>query len=158
MDDEIELRDVRDEDLDVFFEHQRDPVARHMAAFTSKDGNDRAAFDAHWAKIRNDETITNRTIVAGGAVIGSIGRFELDGKPNVTYWIGREYWGRGLATKALALSLDQIPTRPLYASVAGDNIGSRRVLEKCGFRVTGRERAFANARGAEIEEIFFRLD
>ena len=48
-------------------------------------------------------------------------------------------------------------TRPLHASAAFDNAGSMRVLEKCGFQKVGLERAFANARGAVIEEVVFVL-
>jgi RimJ/RimL family protein N-acetyltransferase len=148
----VSLRAVIDDDLPVFFEQQQDPVARHMAGFTSKDASDRDAFDAHWAKIRSDDTVTAMTIVLDGRVAGNIGSFARDGKPQVTYWIGKEHWGKGLATKALSMFLAIITTRPLYASAAGDNSASIRVLEKCGFAITGSEKAFANARGEEIEE------
>ena len=41
--------------------------------------------------------------------------------------------------------------------MAKDNAGSIRVLDECGFRLVGTERGFANARGAEIEELLFVL-
>ncbi|MGH2725859.1 MAG: GNAT family N-acetyltransferase [Actinomycetota bacterium] len=154
---EVRLRDVVEEDLDLFFANQLDPEANRMAGFTAKDPSDRAAFDRHWAKILSDPTVTNRSIVAGD-VVGSIGRFELDGKPNVTYWIGKPHWGRGYATAALKAFLAEQPERPLYASVAFDNLGSRRVLEKCGFIVVGNDRGFANGRGEEIEEVLLILE
>lgn len=128
-----------------------------MAAFTAKDLSDREAFTAHWTKILQDDAIIKKTILFGGRVIGSIAKFEWLGKPNVTYWIGREYWGRGFATQALFAFLREMKTRPLYASAAKDNLASTRVLQKCGFAITGSAKAFANARSEEIEEVTLEL-
>lgn len=156
---QIRLRDVRDDDLPIFFDHQRDPIANRMAASTAKDPSDRGAFRAHWTRIRSDNTVTIKTILLGGHVIGSVASF-LDkefGKPEVTYWIGRECWGRGLATKALSEFLRLVTVRPLYARSAKDNIASIRVLEKCGFRRSSSGRGFANARGEEIDEVVLVL-
>jgi RimJ/RimL family protein N-acetyltransferase len=124
------LRDVLESDLPVFFEHQRDPEATHMADFPARD---REAFDAHWQRVLGDETLTAKTIVFEGQVAGNIGSWEQDGRRLVGYWLGREFWGKGLATKALAELVDELGTRPLYAYVAKTNVGSIRVLEKCGF-------------------------
>jgi len=79
------------------------------------------------------------------------------GKPEITYWIGNELWGKGIASHACIKFLKVIEQRPLYARAAKDNIGSIRVLEKCGFVKTGTEKAFANARNQEIEELIFKL-
>jgi RimJ/RimL family protein N-acetyltransferase len=76
----------------------------------------------------------------------------------VTHWIGRSHWGRGFATCALDAVLTVDPSRPLHGRVAYDNVASRRVLEKCGFRVIASERGFAGARSAEIEELVLRLE
>src|SRR5262249_35348001 len=97
--------------------------------------------------------------LSGGQVAGSIGAFVApwSGKLEVTYWIGREFWGKGIATKALAVFLSAVNVRPLYARAARDNIASLRVLEKCGFTITGYERGFANARGEEVEEVVLEL-
>jgi RimJ/RimL family protein N-acetyltransferase len=151
------LRDVRDEDLDVLFEHWVDPESNRMAAFTAADPTDRDAFDARWARLRNDETITARTIEVGGAVVGTITSWTQDGNREVTYWIGREHWGKGIATRALAEFLEIETTRPVYGVAAADNAGSLRVLEKCGFERVGEARGFANARGEEIEELILVL-
>ena len=148
------LRDVVESDLPVFFEHQRDPEAIRMAAFVSRD---RDAFFAHWATILSDDSLTKQTIVDDGQVAGNIVCFEQHGEPSVGYWLGREHWGKGLATKALAELLDQLETRPLYARAARDNVASIRVLEKCGFVVTSYETSFHEALGVEIEEALLEL-
>lgn len=151
------LRDVRDEDLDVLFEYWRDPESNRMAAFTAADPSDRAAFDARWARLRADPDVTNRTIVVDGEVVGTIGSWTQDGRREVTYWLGREHWGKGIATRALAAFLAIETARPLHAAAAADNAGSIRVLEKCGFIHVGGGRGFANARGEEVDEIFLVL-
>ena len=125
------LRPVEDGDLEVFFEHQRDPVANAMAVFGARD---KEQFAAHWAKIRADDSVLLRTIVADGSVAGNIGCWEQDGQRLLGYWVGREFWGRGVATKALVQFLDEVPDRPVLAHVATSNTGSVRVLEKAGFR------------------------
>ena len=131
MKDEVRLRNVEPNDLPIFFEHQLDPVATRMAAFPSRD---RAAFDAHWQKniLGNPDAIA-QTILVDGAVAGNIGSWWQEGVRLVGYWIGREYWGRGVATRALAAFLDLVKDRPLHAHVVKHNVGSIRVLEKCGF-------------------------
>lgn len=147
-----------DGDLPILFAHQRDREAAYMGAFTAKDPDDWQAFLAHWAKVRADPTITNRVILAAGEVAGSIAVHSWFGEPEVTYWIGRDFWGSGIATAALRLFLAEVTTRPLYARAAADNRASIRVLEKCGFVKIGDDRGFANARGAEIDEVVYRLN
>ncbi|MBU0517357.1 GNAT family N-acetyltransferase [bacterium] len=155
---QVTLRDVMDDDLPIFYEQQLDPDANTMAAFTSEDPTDREAFEAHWEKIRNDDTIVLKTILFNDNVAGYVAKFLREDDPEISYWIGKEYWGKGVATTALTQFLAVIEERPLYARVAKDNIGSVRVLEKCGFKVCGEDVYFANARGKEIEEFVFRLD
>ncbi len=157
--DRVLLRPVQPADLSVFFEQHRDPEAVRMAAFTARDPSDRKAFLEHWVRVLADPTVTMRTIVFRGAIVGNVGRF-LDrdfGHPEVTYWIGRPYWGRGLATLALRTFLREETTRPLHARAAADNIASIRVLEKVGFAREGTGRGFAYGRGQEIEEANMRL-
>lgn len=154
----VSLRPLEASDLAIFFDHQRDPLAVHMVGFASRDPNDRDAFLAHWARISVLPTVVHRTILAGGAVAGYVAKFEHEGLPEVCYVLGREHWGRGIASRALAMLLAEVTVRPLYASVAHDNLGSRRVLEKCGFREIARTRALAEGRGnEEIEEIRYEL-
>ncbi|NEE40161.1 GNAT family N-acetyltransferase, partial [Streptomyces sp. SID7982] len=110
----VTLRAVEDADLPLFFAWMRDPDATRVAAFTAKDPTDRAAFDAHWARIRSGSGgVVMRTAVADGVVVGHVGAYGEPGDRQVTYWIDRAHWGRGLATAALRAFLDETPTRPL---------------------------------------------
>jgi len=149
---QIQLREVIDSDLAFFYRFQLDPVANRMAAFTTKDPADHEAFLTHWENIRKDESVKIRTVLYMGEVAGSVLSYVTDEKPEVSYWIGREYWGRGIATRALTEFLLIQTTRPVYARVARDNFASVRILEKCGFVRIGTEEGFANARGEVIEE------
>lgn len=151
---DIRLRDVAEDDLPVFFEHQLDPDAIRMAAFPARD---RETFMAHWTRILGDESITKKTILFDGQVAGNIVSFEQSGEPQVGYWIGKEYWGKGVATRALSEFLGHVKARPLYAHVAKHNVASIRVLEKCGFTSFGEEKGFSNALGGGLEEVILRL-
>jgi RimJ/RimL family protein N-acetyltransferase len=130
----VRLRDIEPADLPVLFEHQRDPVANGMAGVPARD---REAFMAHWERILADETVLIRAVVADGALAGNLLSFLHDGRREVDYWIGREHWGGGIATAALAAFLEVETRRPLYAGVVESNRGSLRVLERCGFERIG---------------------
>lgn len=132
----IRLRDVITSDLPIFFEQQLDPVATQMAAFPARD---REAFMAHWARIMADESNILKTILEGDRVTGNIVSWEHDGRREVGYWLGREFWGKGIATRALSLFLERVTARPLYAHVIKHNRASIRVLQKCGFTLIGEE-------------------
>lgn len=80
-----------------------------------------------------------------------------EGHREVSDWLGRDYWGRGIATAALRTFLEDELTRPLHARAAKDNIGSLHVLQKCGFMIVGEDHGFANARSEEIEEYLLEL-
>ena len=131
MNERVWLRDVELTDLPVFYEHQLDPDATRMAAFPARD---RPSFDAHWEKniLGNPDAIA-QTILFNGEIAGNIGSWRQGGIRLVGYWIGKEYWGKGVATRALSAFLQQVTDRPLYAHVVKHNVGSIRVLEKCGF-------------------------
>ncbi|MGM1061976.1 GNAT family N-acetyltransferase [Saccharothrix sp. Mg75] len=155
---DVELREVTAQDVLLFFEHQCDPEAVRMAAFTSADPWDRAAFLVRWARSLADDRVVARTVLFDGVVVGHVARFTRLGEPEVTFWVDREHWGRGLATEALRLYLDRDPTRPLYARAAVDNVGALRVLAKCGFAAVGEDVGFAEGRGRDVEEFILRLE
>jgi RimJ/RimL family protein N-acetyltransferase len=149
----VTLRVVRDSDVPVFWEQVTDERALYLAAVTRGYHYDPAAFKAHWNKVRSDPAVIVRTVLADGEVAGHAAVFGPPGEREVTYWVDRDYWGRGVATAALAALLDLERTRPLHAHAAADNVGSIRVLQKCGFAITSRGRIFAKARGEEIDEV-----
>ncbi|MFH8928088.1 GNAT family N-acetyltransferase [Streptomyces pristinaespiralis] len=153
---DVVLREVEDSDLPVFFRHMSDPESNRMAAFTSEDPTDRAAFDAHWSRIRASDAVI-RTVLADGEVVGHTAVYGPPEEREVTYVIDRAHWGRGIATLALRALLEAVPARPLHARAAADNAGSLRVLLKCGFAVTGHDRGFANARGEDTDEVVLTL-
>lgn len=154
MPEDIQLRDVAESDLPIFFEQQLDPEATQMASFPSRN---REAFLAHWSKIMADDSVVLKTILFNGNVAGNMVCFEQLGEREVGYWLGREYWGKGIATRALKQFLKEIETRPLYAHVAKQNVASRRVLEKCGFTISGEDRFFSQILGNDIEEYILIL-
>ena len=127
------------------------------ATLTAKNPADREAFTAHWTKILGDDTITIKTILFKGHVAGHILCHAWFGTLEVSYWIGKDFWGRGIATRALAEFLGDLKVRPLYARAAKDNVASIRVLKKCGFTISGEDKEFSNARGQEVEEYILEL-
>jgi RimJ/RimL family protein N-acetyltransferase len=152
------LREVVPDDLPIFFEQELDPEANHMAAFTTRDPADRTAFDAHWKRILADSAVIVRTIVYGGEVAGYVLSYETAGDPEVSYWLGKPYWGRGVASAALRRFLAEVNRkRPIYGRAAKDNLASLRVMEKCGFRVIHEVEGFARARQAVITEVVLVL-
>lgn len=151
----VELREVTEADLPTFYQHQRDEVAYRMVGYEPKDWD---AFMAHWSKIMADPDLLQRSVVVDGELVGNLVCFDQGGGREVGYWIGREFWGRGIATEALALFLDEFTERPLYATVVAHNAGSIRVLEKCGFVVIEQESAHSTAGGPIVEELLLRLD
>jgi RimJ/RimL family protein N-acetyltransferase len=155
---EVALRPIDDADLDALFEQMRDPESVHMAAFTADDPDDRTAFDLHMATIRTLPGVTNCAVTVDGRLAGTIASFVVDGDAEVTYWIDRSLWGRGIAGRALALLLETVRVRPMFARAASDNVGSLKVLQRAGFAIVGSANSFANARNKEIEETILRLD
>ncbi|HEY7661337.1 MAG TPA: GNAT family N-acetyltransferase [Actinomycetota bacterium] len=152
--DRVRLREVVESDLPILFEHQADEEASRVAAFPSRD---REAFMAHMERVLADPECVVRTIVADGEVVGDLNCWTADGLRLVGYWIGREFWGRGYATAALAAFLREEPERPLFAHVATTNVGSIRVLEKCGF-VPAEAAVQPTEPEDGVAEILMRLD
>lgn len=152
---DVRLRRVETGDLDALYAQQCDPEANRMAVANPRS---REQFDAHWQRVLSNPGVVARVIVMDGEVVGSVSCFKLDGLDSVGYWIARERWGRGIATRALGLLLEEVRTRPLHARAARSNGASIRVLERCGFRVTGYWLAPASERFPECEEAMLVLE
>ncbi|MBI1826574.1 MAG: GNAT family N-acetyltransferase [Planctomycetes bacterium] len=156
MNHSVTLRDVEPRDLPTLFEHQYDRIANEMAAFPARE---RDAFMAHWTtNILGNTQVIKKAILFNDHLAGNIGCFERDGMHLVGYWIGREFWGKGVATKALTEFVTQVKFRPLHAYVAKHNVGSVRVLEKCGFTVCGEDKSGSPTGGEEVEEYLMSLN
>jgi RimJ/RimL family protein N-acetyltransferase len=148
---DVRLREVREDDLPILFEHQRDPVAVAMAGVPSRD---RQAFLEHWRRILSDDSLMARTVLVDGQVAGNVVAFpDDDGRRLIGYWLGREHWGKGVGTAAVGAFLRLETTRPLYARVVAENRGSIRILERCGFREVERGRTPSG-----LEELVLALD
>ncbi len=154
---QLNLRQTQKPDLELFFQFQLDKEANYLAAFTSKDPTDKEAYFEKFTKLLNDPTINMQTILVDETIAGSIAKFEMEGDTEITYWIDRNFWGKGIATTALKKFLTVENTRPIFGRVAFDNLGSQKVLEKCGFVKIGKDKGFANARQTEIEEFIYKL-
>ncbi|HET6628048.1 MAG TPA: GNAT family protein [Nocardioidaceae bacterium] len=154
----ITLRALDDDDLNDFFRWESDPAAASMAAFTRPDPTDRAAFDAHYQRVRSDPENTTRAIDQDGALVGMIASFTMEGDRELTYWIDPSRWGRGIASGAVRLFILVEPQRPLFARAAKHNLGSRRVLERNGFVKIGEETSWADGAGKYVVEHIYRLE
>ena len=146
------LRDVLESDLPTLFEHQLDPDATRIAGYPAKD---REAFLAHWRnRVFADAANRAMAILVEREVAGYVASWDGDGKRLIAYWIGREFWGRGIAPAAVREFLrDHEHTRPIHAYVALANARSIRVLEKCGFHRCGE----ASPGPDRSEELLFQL-
>jgi ribosomal-protein-alanine N-acetyltransferase len=155
---EIVLRPTELADLASLFIFQLDDEANYLAAFTSKDPADKTAYFQKYTKLLSDTTVNNQTIIVNKVIAGSIAKFEIEGQAEITYWIDKKFWHKGVATTALKMFLTIENTRPIRARVAFDNFRSQKVLEKCDFIKVGTDKGFANARQAEIEEFIYKLN
>ena len=153
---EIVLRNVSPEDVEVFFQHQLDPVAIAMVAFISKEPSDRVAFSDKWARLLRNEAVVARTVVVDGSVMGYVASFERLGKREIAYWLGRDVWGRGVATESVRKLLLEVTARPVYARVATEHAASLRVLQKNDFTIVAQEKS-DNALGQPVVEHLLEL-
>ncbi|MGN7820017.1 GNAT family N-acetyltransferase [Chitinophaga sp. 22536] len=154
---EITLRKTVVADLEHLFIFQLDEEGGYLAAFMPKNHTDKQAYLQKYTKFLSEPTINMCTILVDNIIAGSVSKFEMDGNAEITYWIDKKFWGKGVGTQALRDFLTLEGARPIFGRVAFDNIGSQRVLEKCGFTKIGTDRGFANARQTEIEEFIYKL-
>jgi RimJ/RimL family protein N-acetyltransferase len=151
----VTLREVEEDDLAALYEHQREPEALRMGSLRTRE---RDAFMTHWTTtILGNASVTKRTILVDGCVAGNVVSFGRDGRRLVGYWLGREFWGKGVATAALFEFLKHERERPLFAFVAKQNLGSIRVLEKCGFTIDEQHAEASRLPDDGVEEHLMRL-
>lgn len=153
----MQLREVRSEDLDYFFEHQQDPEANLMAAFAPRNPHDRGVFDYHWSRLLEDPTTRVRTIEEDGEAAGAVVVSGIGTTPELSFWTARRFWGQGITTTAVDALLASFTERPLRAHVPADNIGSQKILTRRGFAVVGEDKTFSNARSEVVTELIMQL-
>jgi RimJ/RimL family protein N-acetyltransferase len=135
MSDDVRLRDVEEADLEVLHAYENDPEATRRSRFPPRD---REKFVSHWiTKVLGDPTVFVQAVIVDGALAGSVVAWWEGDRRYLGYWLGREYWGRGVGTSALTQFLAREKARPLYADPYHDNTGSVRLLEKLGFQRSG---------------------
>ena len=127
----ITLRPVLETDLPILFQQQLDLEAVAMSAYPAKD---KGEFMRHWEGILKNKNVTARAILYKEKVAGHIlcwkeGKYE----QRIGYWIGKEFWRRGIASAAVTEMLLLVKIRPLFAEAANHNIASQKVLQKNGF-------------------------
>ncbi|MCB0697310.1 MAG: GNAT family N-acetyltransferase [Chitinophagaceae bacterium] len=154
----MHLQKTTVDDLETLFIFQTDETSNYVAAFNTPDPADKQAYMEKWRKIVANSTINMKTIFVDDVPVGSVAHFEIEDETNVSYWIDRQHWGKGIATKALQQLLATTDKKILYARIAYDNTGSQKVLERNGFVRIGTDKGFANGRGKEIEEFVYRLE
>jgi RimJ/RimL family protein N-acetyltransferase len=151
------LREVHESDIAIFFEQQLDPVSNWQVAFTHEDPTDEEAHNIHFEKVLSDKSIEMRTIVVDDEVAGYLTRYMIDGEPQIGFVLGRQFWGKGVATQSLLEFLEIVSERPLYGRTAFDNVASMKVLQKLGFIRTSEGEYFSHARGKDIVEVLWTL-
>lgn len=150
----VSIRDVTEADLSALYRLSVDPESNRMAMVRPRG---RESFDAHWASVLRSTDTVSKVILLGDRVVGKISCFTVNEMRTIGYWVDREYWGRGIATRALGLLVQEVTARPLHALVATTNTGSIRVLEKCGFVVIGKEHSPETERYVECDELILML-
>jgi RimJ/RimL family protein N-acetyltransferase len=155
---DLTLRPTEISDLEHLFLFQLDAEAGYLAAFMPEDPSDKNAYIKKYEGLLTNPTVNMQTILVDENIAGSISKFEIEGEAEITYWIDKKFWGQGIATTALKYLLSIESTRPIFGRVAFDNLGSQKVLEKCGFVKIGKDKGFANARQTEIEEFIYKIN
>lgn len=161
----IHLRRTLHSDVPALFDIQLDSAGSQLAGTKPRD---RAAFEARWneilapapdhpASLISPTGVTPRVIIADGVLVGSINITPQDGFDWIGYWLAREHWGRGIATRAIALLLAEYAARPLYARVVTYNVASLRALERNGFTVVSRRHVPADDRCIAADRIILML-
>ncbi|GIH04257.1 N-acetyltransferase GCN5 [Rhizocola hellebori] len=131
----MRLRDVELADLETFWRQEQDEEATRRSQFAPRE-HDR--FMDHWAtKVLGEPSVFVQAVTVDGELAGSVVAWWQEGRRYLGYWLGREFWGRGVGTRALELFLEREKARPLYADPFIGNTASVKLLERHGFTREG---------------------
>lgn len=154
----VTLRPPQQSDIAAFLDHASDRGARWQAAFCLAEAPDPVAFEHRWQSMLVDPPVLVRTVLVDAEVAGHVATWIAeDGSPEITYWLGRQFWGAGVGARGLRLFLSEESRRPLRARCAADNHASVKILVAAGFRQVGSEPDYAPARGEIVDELIFEL-
>jgi RimJ/RimL family protein N-acetyltransferase len=151
----VRLRDIVPDDLPRIYEFNLDPDANRLAGTIPRSA---AAFKTNWENTLADSNVVAKAISVGDVLAGYISCFQRDGIHSVGYWVGKNFWGQGIASRALVLLLNEVTIRPLHAQAATSNRASLRVLQKCGFVIRSAQVESADDRYLECEVAFLVLE
>lgn len=150
----VALREPIDDDFEIIFPMTQDPAANAMSMVYPRS---RAQFREQWDTRCDHPACVVRTILLGGEVVGRVNSFPKGEETHVGYLVARSHWGRGIMSEALRRFVALIEHRPLIACAAKSNIGSRRVLEKCGFVKIGEQDTPETERYMACVEVVYEL-
>ena len=153
----LQLREVLPGDIALFYEHHLELRPLPLDADDADREASRARFMERWDQLLSEEGAFVQTITWDGVPVGYVARFTQKDRPAISYWLGRDYWGKGIATQAVRNFLGRVDERPLFARVAYDNLASIQVLRKTGFEIVGHDRCYSDLHGEEIDEIVLAL-
>ncbi len=154
LESKVSLRKVQSDDLSIFYDQQQNRTANQLAAVPARERED---FWAHWQKNMADESVIMRAILSGDQVAGNVVSWNDEGQRKLGYWLGQEFWGKGIGSTAVSQYLQEVQERPLYADVAKHNIASIRILQKCGFVVIEEESGGYGPGEEEVAMFVMRL-
>jgi ribosomal-protein-alanine N-acetyltransferase len=120
----------------------------------------RADAEEYLAAVTNRDPETSVAIEVDGVAVGSVGlKIGVDverANAEIGYWLGRDYWGRGIVSEALTLvtahAFATLPLNRIYALPFARNAASCRVLEKAGYQQQARLRASAIKDGVVLDQ------
>jgi len=119
-----------------------------------------------WIEAANPTSlITNFAIVVDGEAVGGIGLALKDDvfrrSAEIGYWLGEEYWGRGIVSEAVRSLTDYafatFDLCRVYAGVFEWNPASMRVLEKAGYEFECRLKKSVTKDGETIDELIYAV-
>lgn len=153
----VDLRPLEPADLGAIYALQHEKEGALLAGVEG-EFLDEETFRAKMEAAISDQTedLTIFALISDDKMAGYIGCFQgSGGKWQLSYWLAQAFWGRGIATAALAHMLKTLPPvvlgQPIYAAVIDGNVASVRLLEKFGF-IGYKKRMFRSAAHGEMKQ------
>lgn len=159
---EVRLRPLEERDISAVFALRFEEEGAALAGVEGEFLPEEQFHAAMKAQITADPTsATVHVILVGGEFAGYVGVFKLPkGGWQVSYWIARPFWRKGVGSRAVRDLLNSLPVQvvgqPLFAAVIEGNQASLRILECNGFKRYGSRSFHSAAHGEERQQILLR--